>query len=78
MICFISHRPWRRLALAMTLLTQAELVELVEELRSMAVAHPTAKGGATVYNPAGRGYKPAVAEDYFPKCHACRQRRRNS
>jgi hypothetical protein len=43
MICFIPHRSWRRLALAMTLLTQAELVELVEELRSMAVAHPTAK-----------------------------------
>ena len=43
MICFIAHRPWRRLALAMILLTQAELLELVEELRSMAVAHPTAK-----------------------------------
>ena len=43
MIFFISHRPWRRLALAMILLTQAEVLELVEELRSMAVAHPTAK-----------------------------------
>jgi hypothetical protein len=43
MICFIPHRAWRRLALAMILLTQAELLELVEELRSMAVAHPTAK-----------------------------------
>ena len=27
----------------MILITQAELLELVEELRSMAVAHPTAK-----------------------------------
>jgi hypothetical protein len=27
----------------MVLMTQAELLELVEELRSMAVAHPTAK-----------------------------------